>query len=270
MHIVSTIIIQLFKDKKVALLVNSGIVAGLILLFASFMPVISERAEDYEALLSSFPPALTDALGIETFDFATLEAFLSVEFYSIMWPIIMISFVAGLAAFMIAGEIENGTIEHILATPIPRWKIFLAKYIGGVEMILVFTAITAYFSVPAAILIDIPYSITASGFIFILTSLFSVAVFSIGMLFSATFSERGKAALITSGILAGMYAMNIVSTIVEQLEWLQYGSFFYYFDYEAALVSHSISGASVAVFVGTIILASAIGGYIFTKRDITT
>jgi ABC-2 type transport system permease protein len=238
-------------------------------MFVGMYPTVLEQADKLEGLVEAYPEAFLKALGIESFTFDTIEKFLGVEYYSIFWPIAMIVLVIGLAGSAIAREIENGTIEHTLAKPIGRQKIFISKYIGGFLVIAIFTFISVYSIIPNAAMFGIEYNAAAQFATFELAMLAALAVYSLAMMFSAIFSEKGMVSLVMGVGMIFMYIVNIASKLIHQIEWLQYTSFFYYFDYDTALTEGVVNTASVFVFIEVAIVAFIIGILWFEKRDIS-
>jgi ABC-2 type transport system permease protein len=239
-------------------------------MFVGMYPTVLEQADKLEGLVEAYPEAFLKAFGIESFTFDTIEKFLGVEYYSIFWPIAMIVLVIGLAGSAIAREIENGTIEYTLAKPISRQGIFISKYIGGALVVAIFTFISVYSIVPTATIAGIDYNAAAQFAVFSLGLLAALAVYSLAMMFSAIFSEKGMVSLVMGLIMIFMYIVNIASKLIHQVEWLQYTSFFYYFDYDAALTEGVINMSSLFIFVEVIIITTIIGILWFDKRDIST
>ncbi|MFH1711684.1 MAG: ABC transporter permease subunit [Patescibacteria group bacterium] len=264
------IILQTIKDKKISIIMYGAGMFLLMLLFTSMYPTILAEADKFEELFSAYPESFMQAFGVDDFKFDTIEKFLSVEYYSIMWPIAMIVLMISLAGAAIAGEIENGTIEHALAKPIERWQLFLSKYLGGLIVVLIFTFVSVFTVFPAALITGIDVNFKAQVLIFILSMFFSTAVYSLGMMFTTIFSEKGRVSLVMGVSMLIMYVLSIASKLIEQLEWLQYTSLFYYFDYDKALVEHAIGAGDLVVFVEIIVLSLIVSLLWFERRDITT
>lgn len=263
-----TIMIQILKKRKMTLLGYSIGMFLIVLMFAAFYPTILEQADKFEELISVYPEAMLQVFGIDSFRFDTIEKFLAIEYYSIIWPIAMIVLALGLSGSAIAGEIERGTIEHLLAKPIARWKLFLSKYAGGALVLLIFTTVSVFSIIPAAALLNIEFDLVAQLSILVISILFALATYSIGMLFSVIASEKGRVSLISGSIMIVMYILNLASTLIEKVEWLQYFSLFHYYDYNAALVDSSISPINILAFLFVIAATSMLAIYWFEKRDI--
>lgn len=75
---------------------------------------------------------------------------------------------------------------------------------------------------------------------------------------------------ITGGILIIMYALNVFSAFQESIENIKFASFFYYYDFSAAVVHNQLDTLNIAVFLAVGIITSAAAAIIFIKRDIAT
>ena len=172
------------------------------------------------------------------------------------------------ASAQFAGEIEKGTIETMLAQPISRLKFFFSKYFAGLIYIVSFTLISVYCVIPLAAIHDVSYSTSNLNKIAALALLFAVAVFSLGMLSSTIFSEKGRANFAVGGLLILMYVANVISAFKDSLKDLKYVSFFHYFDYSGALVRGVLEAKAIWVFLGVAIAATIMAAIWFRQRDI--
>lgn len=256
------------KDRRISLLIYS--ISGMLFLwmYVAMFPSISEQAASYNDILKTMPESLLKAFGISDFSLSSIENFVGVEHFSIVWPLIVIAFAISIASFSIAREIEQGSIEFVLSRPVSRLKIFFGRYLAGVMMITVFTIVSILSIIPLAHLHGVSYQLSHFVTIGILGLLFGLAVLSIAFMLSAFFSEKSKVSMASGGILVLMYVFNLVSALKENLANLKYASFFYYFDYADALIRNIISHQSIWVFVIVSLVCTLVGAWWFTKRDV--
>lgn len=264
-----TIFLSTIKDRRISLIIYCIAGIALLWIYVALFPSIQAQAENFKDLMSNFPEGFLKAFGIEDgFSLTTLESFLAVEQFSFVWPIIVIILLVPLAASGIAGEVEKGTAEIVLARPVSRRNIFAGRYLAGVFTLVVFTVFSVFSVVPLAELHNIDYAFGNYITIAITGFLFGIAVFSVGMLLSAISSERSRVYMGVGGMLIVMYVLNLVSALKDNLGNLRYLSFFHYFDPTQALVHNTISGVAILVFVAAIIICSLAGAILFSKRDI--
>ena len=240
-------------------------------MYVSLFPFIQEQAEELKKALDVYPESFMQAFGIENQQllFEKLDNFLAAEYYSFIWPIMVIALLISLGGYSIAGEVEKGTMETLLAQPISRVKLFFEKYLAGLFIFIIFVIVSVFAVVPLAEAYNIDYQFNHYITVAILGFMFGLAIFSIASLLSAIFSEKGKAYFITAGIIIVMYVLNIMATLKESLVDLKYFSFFYYYDYTKALFDNQIDDLAFWVFLGVSVVCTALAVFWFSKRDIS-
>jgi ABC-2 type transport system permease protein len=258
------------KDRKLSLFIYSLSMVGITEIYMALFPTFSSRQDEMSKLLDLYPEQMFKALGMDksNFTLTKIESFLATEQYSLTWPIIVIIMAISFAGTQLAGEIEKGTIETLLSQPISRLKLYFSKYFAGVIYLTTFTLVSVYAVVPLAAIHNVSYNLANIHKMAALGLLFGIAIYSIAMLASSIFSEKGKSNFAVGGALILMYVANIVSAFKDNLKNLKYVSFFHYYDYSAALVKGTVEAKSVWVFLGVIVVATILGAIWFSRRDI--
>ena len=263
-----TIFIRTIKDKKVFIIAYCLFAVLMMFMYVGMYPSIRDKAAEFNQLMENYPKEFFKAFNIETISFDKIENFLALENYSIIWPIMVMFMMISLAGYGIAREIEKGTAEILLAKPISRLKVYFTRYLTGAIVLLFFTVVSVFSVIPLAEIYNVDYALGNHVKIFVLSFLLGLAVFSVSLMFSAMFSEKGKVYALTGGLLLLMYVTNLISNLKENFENLQYTSFFYYYDVNSALIENNMDKLSVCVFVGVTIVCTTIGAIWFNKRDI--
>src|SRR5690606_10548497 len=147
----------LFKKtftSKFGLLIGFTILSTLfVLLYVGIFPSMSAQAENFDVLLQAYPEAFLKVFAIDANSlFVSLEPTVASYHFSMIWPLMMIVMAVMLALGLFASEIENRSIETLLALPVSRAKIFIAKYLAGAALMVIFTLISAYVTIPFAAL----------------------------------------------------------------------------------------------------------------------
>ncbi len=265
------IILQTIRNKRVALI---GFTVGgilIALLYVSLYPSLAKQSDQLDQLMKTFPKEMLKAFNTDsiTVIFKSLEGFFSVEDFGLMWPLLTAFFVASIAIGAgIAGEIEKGTMETVLSLPVSRAKIFWGKYCAGTALFAAYSIITI-FCVPAfALLFNLHPNWSRFGLFGLIAFLFGMALFSISMVLSSLFSDKGKGYAIVAGMLVAMYAVNIVSELLLSLDKLKYLSFFHYYRPAGPLVDGKIDTLSIAVFASVTVVCSIIALWQWLRRDV--
>lgn len=265
------LIARTIKSNRTALIANILICVLFVWMYVVFFPTMLDQAEELAAAFQGYPQSFLEAFNVE-FEhmFSTLEGFLATEHFSFVWPIILIILVLSYGGGAIAGEVDRGTIEVLLAQPLSRLRIYGAKVLSGILILLTFVFVSNLSVIPLAELYNLDYQLANWLTVSVLGFLFGLAIFGVCMLFSSFFSTRGKAASLTGGVIIIMYALNVVSKFKESVEGLKYLSFFHYFDSNAALIHNQIDILNVLVLLAVGVMALIIGAIVFEKRDIAT
>ncbi len=257
------------RDRRLSLLAFCLGGLGLVILYSSIFPSIQQQSQAFQQAFKSLPEGLSKAFGIDASIYTSLTGYLGVELFSITWPIIAMFLVISTAGSALAGEVERRTMGLLLSSPVSRTVIYWSKYLAGMVGFLLFVLFSLGSIFPIALVMGINAPLHVFTPVIGLASLFGLAVYSIAMMLSSLFNERGKVYAATAGIVALMYVANIVASLQDKVSWLKYASFFYYFNYAEVLRGTHINARSLAVFLGTIIIASLAGWGIFIQKNLS-
>lgn len=263
------LVTQIFRKRGKSLLVYIAIAVALAWMMIAVFPSFSEGAEELQEAFASYPEVFLEAVDVDlAVMLSDLEGFLAAEQYSIMWPLVTIVFALSLGGTAIAGEIETGTLDFLLAQPISRVRVYGGKFIAGLVLIALFTVLTVLSVIPLAKLYGLEVILEAHALMALLGFLFGMAIYAVSLMLSSLFSTRARVFSVAAGVLLSMYAADVVASLKESLSNLKYFSFFHYFDHNAALIDRSISGETVLVFLAVSLTCLIVGGVVFARRDI--
>ncbi len=262
---------RMIRDKYKAFIAYSVSTIALMEMYVALFPSIKQQSTQIDQMMRSFPPELFSAMNIDasSLSFSTLESYMSTEYMSFLWPILAIIFAISIAHYISINEVDRGTIETLASLPTSRIRIFVERYFAGLLLLAAFTAISLLGIIPLAGIHEINYVLanylTAAGGSF----LFAWAIYSLAILISVLFSEKGKASMVTGGIVTLMYVLSIIASLKDSLKNLQYFSFFHYFNGTDLLAKNTVPGYMVIALGGFAIIASIVALMIFRKRDLS-
>lgn len=213
---------------------------------------------------------LSDSIGsfVGTSDMFSPIGYLNSQLYFITLPILFILLSVTLANSLLNKEERRGTLELLLARPISRSSLLLAKAVtGGVVMAIlgIVTFLTVWLCSWAAHM-DI-----AAGYLLLTTVamvLFSGAFGALAfMLFAASRPTRRLAIPVAVLISFGGYILASLSGLVHGLDWAAKLLPYHYYNPGAMLHGHLSIGLVIyvlAIYVGSLLIA-LLG---FRRRDI--
>lgn len=260
---------RIFKDRWIALLSYLLGSVGLVFLYVALLPMVQESQVQVQEVLKSMPEGLLKAFGIVGVDLNSLEALLAMKHFNLVWPALLIFLLVSFAGGVIAGEIENRTIEITLASAKSRTKIFLGKYLSGIIYMAIFVVVSVLSAIPIAKFYGYDYSAHNYYTLMYLSLGLGFAVYGISFLLSSIFSSRSRVYAVSGLLYIAMYVLFIVVELNQSLENLKYLSFFYYYGVNDALIFDKLSSTSMIVFILCGLIPSIAALQIFNKRDIS-
>jgi len=261
---------RIWRDRLMPLVAYSVGGIALVWLYIALLPTVQQSQVQMQEILKTMPEGLLKAFGMSGVDLGSLETLLAMKQYNMVWPLLLIFLVVSIAGGIIAGEIENRTIEITLAAPKSRAEVFLGKYLAGFIYMIIFVAATTLCTIPLAELHNCQYQAANYFTLFYLSLAFGWAVWGISIFLSSIFSSRGRVYSIFGIIYVVMYVLFIVTTLKESWKNLEYLSFFYYYNYNDALIHNHLGRLEMLVFLVVAIVFSLAGFIAFKKRDIAT
>ncbi len=256
-----------FRTRWLSLTILSLAGFGFALMYIAMFPSIQSQADQLSQLTAAMGDALK-AIGIQDLGFSTLEGFISIEYFTIVWPILAFALISSWAGGMLAGEIETGTMGRLLSLPLGRQRIFWSKYATALLGLIIFSTISILACIPAAAAYDISFNAYHFWLTYALCMLFGWAFLSLGMLVSAAVSERSKVVMAVCGLAILMYVATAAAGLKDSLAWLKHLSFFSYLDVQNLLVKGQWQWETIVIFVVFSLICSIAAAIIFQKRDI--
>jgi ABC-2 type transport system permease protein len=211
-------------------------------------------------------PAIQLLLGKLMID-NSFESYLSIKALTFMgW--IACGFAAWLAASFLAGEIDHKTIDLLLAQPVRRGRLILARY-AALALTSAIIAIAALAGTIVAVkALNIETSVPWLAYTMACMGILTLAFGAMSLFISACMSDGRKAVLTSLGVMVLMYFMETVGSVVDLLGPIRYLSLFHYARYNEILMTRTMSLTDIGVMLAVAVIFVALAGYVFRRRDI--
>lgn len=235
----------------------------------------------FGGLYTSVYPQVADQMGeladlpiyqIMGLSLITYEGYLAstvISYLSILLGVYAI--IAGTAT--LAGEEEDGTLELLVTTHLPRWQIVTAKVIALVVVALLALVIGGVGSMLAFNAVADQVETAITGMNVFMAVLYSwpvvVAFMTISLFAGALLPSRRIALMVMTLIFVVSYFGKNVAGMAESLEWLKPLSLFTYFSTDASVFSEGPAAADIAVLVGVSLCFFLLALWAFERRDLT-
>ena len=242
-------------------------VCSFIVLSISFYASFKGQAQQLNDVLNNLPQTARSFF-TDNSDFLSPEGFLSARLYYLMLPLLLGVLAIGLGGGLISREEESGTLELLLARPISRTKLLIAKGVAGLIILsgVCLAALITTLIVSRLVGIEVGVSniMAATLYSALLALVFGTVAFTISAIGrGAHFASVGFASLI--GL--GSYLMSSLAGTVHWLVWpaklLPYN---YYRPSETLIGNYHWHNA--AILLSVIIILGLISWASFRGRDI--
>jgi ABC-2 type transport system permease protein len=201
--------------------------------FAGYIIVLYPQFAEPMAAMNLEDISIYQLLG-DFSDFASFTGFVSAEVLTFL-PLLLAIYAIINGTSTLAGEEDNGTLESIMALPLPRWQLVMSKAIAlGLALLIVLLIVGAAMAVAITTL---PADVDAAGVssadlivvaLAIWPLVFFFAMFSLFL--GAVAPNRRTAAVIATVLLVFGYFGNNLASMADWLERIQPLFPFYYLD----------------------------------------
>jgi ABC-2 type transport system permease protein len=261
---------------KTMLRKNRGSIIGysigtslFLFMIVQVYPMVLENEEAMNEMLKAYPEALLTAFGMNENTLSALEGFLSVQYFSLMFLIIVSIFTILMTTKLISRLVDTGSMAYLLSVPISRVKIITTMifvFLTGLACILVSNFLVGYlgaFTLEKGEL-DIAryFQLNAGGFFLF----YAIGGYSI--LFSAICNDEKRALALSGGLTMLFYMTNLLGNLNESFEVLKSVSLFTLFDSASIASGEKDIAIPVLAFflIGTTCYTLAI--YLFKRRNL--
>ncbi len=248
----------------------------LILIYALFAvwlyPTVHKSIADIIVYYNTLPEAMKAIVGMEGVDLNALEfspeLYITIEFMAV-WPAIL-SFYAIFAGVGIAREAEHGTLELLLAQPISRFSVLMARLGTFLIGVLVIAGASLLGLILGGLIVNETINLTTMSMVLFTAMLLVIAIGSYTIFFACLFLEQRKAFLASGVLTALAYIINFIVPVLDPaFKWLRNLSLFYYFKPEPIVRTGLLDGAAIIIYASTAIINLLAAIFIFQRRDIS-
>jgi len=262
------IALKVLRDQRRALLYwGIGLIA-MAAMMALVYPSI-KGISAFNEYIDNLPEAMKQMFGASLADYTSPTGYFSAELFSIMVPLLFLIYGIGAGAGAIAGEEEKGTMDFLLANPVPRWKIVVAKFgamTAGLALLGVFFWVgIAVFVKIEGIELDLFKTAEATFNALMVALVFS----SLALLLGCLKGNKGMSLGIASGVAVLTYLLNTVGAMVEGLKDYRYVSPFYHY-LQPDVLRNGFDAGHLFVLIGLVVVFFVLSIPAFIRRDVGT
>ena len=260
------VFLKSLRDQRRSLLFWSVGLVALALYLAFFYPTV-QNLPDLNKILEQAPKGITALIGGQILDYTSPTGYLNLELFSMMLPILLLVYTIGSGSGAIAGEEEKGTLEFLLASPLPRWRVVAQKAGVMVAGVVIISAIFLAGLVIGATAVDMKI-----GFVNLLAATFSTVLVALDFGMLALFlgclrGSRGMSLGISAALAVATYFLNSLGALVDSLKDFRLLSPFYH-NVDPNPLVNGLSLEHTLVLAGIALVFFTLSIPAFERRDI--
>ncbi len=251
----------LHDQRKLTFWIGIGLIAAALYTTLLF-PTIRDIS-GFEDFIEELPEFILSLIG-GALQFTTPEGYLNTQPFSVLAPLLMLSYAVVRGSGLIAGEEEAHTMDQLLANPISRVSLIAQKSLGMLTVLatLLWASILVG-TLIAGFLVDLWKLAQIVFSLFLLGAAAGLLSAGIG----AATGRRGNAAGLTTGVLVAGWLFNAIQQLAAVLEWTRFISLFWYYNGNNILLN-GIVGWQALALAGVGAVSIAVGAYVFQQRDL--
>jgi ABC-2 type transport system permease protein len=232
-------------------------------MFVGLSPAYSDF--DLEAIFSDFPQQFTEGFGMAAMD--TLAGLLAVELYQFGWLLVLGLYLAYTAASLVAGDVETGRMDTLLAAPISRMRLVGEEFLSLLVPILAVNVVTPIVLYIGSLVIDDPLDIANLVALHAFAVPYLLCCAAVGFAFSVFLGNESLAQNASVGVLVVAFLVETVF-IGTDLEFLGVLTPMNYFDPTEILVNGTYDIAGGAILLAAAVVLVLAGQWRFRRMDI--
>lgn len=243
-----------------------GLIA-MVVLQLSVYPSVADSAAGMQALVDAWPESLRSAFGLD--EYGTGPGYLNAELFSLIIPLALIAIALGAAAAATAGEEERGTADLLLAQPIDRATLLLARAAALVVAVTLAATVTAIAIGVGSPLVDLALPTADLVAATVMTALLAILFGFVGLLLGAITGHRAAALGGAMGLALAAFLLNVLAPLAGWLEpWQDASPFHWAIGNRPLTNGMDWAMAGLVVAVSAVLLIATVWSY--DRRDIST
>ncbi|MFK7694134.1 permease [Paenibacillus sp. HJGM_3] len=251
----SLVLFRALLKRNTKLIAGYGIGSSLyLLMMAAIFPSIKTALEAKMELYEDMPEGFRAAFGMENgMAIQNVTDVLSMQYYSLIFLLLMTLFTLSLAGKMLAHFMEQGSMAYLLSAPIRRTTVLgtlMAVFLTGLFIVI---ALNVLFSFAGGWLVGEPIG-NGGAFLtlHVMGFLLFAAVGGYCFLLAVLTGDERKTVAYAGGLTLVFYALDLIGKLSDTFASKRYASVFYWFQPNEIL-------DGTASFLNAVLVYAAIG-----------
>lgn len=257
------------KTKLNSVLVWSGSIAALILLFMSIFTAFAGQSDLFSSLMDSFPKELLVAFGMVDMDFSTVLGYFALLFVFVQ---ICLAIQAANYGFgLVSVEETEWTADFLLSKPVGRCTIMTSKLLAALTALLITNIVMWVSSFVFVNIFRSGQEIATKPFVLLLASglLFQLFFLTVGMLISQLVRRIRSVTPYAMGLVFGLYILNVFGDMAGEKS-LEVISPFNHFTPSTIINQAAWDLPQVSISIAIIVVSLVVSYILYRRRNIAS
>ncbi|UCD29786.1 MAG: hypothetical protein JSV03_04695 [Planctomycetota bacterium] len=230
----------------------------------------NEKVKMFLSFLELLPSVFKTALGGEELQATNVSGLIAIGYQHPLVLILYMLFAVGVPTRLLAGEVQNGTMELILSLSATKTQVYVCAGILTIVGMFALVLVMLLGTYVGTSLYRFDEEIPLYPFfrIAIIGGLLASAVGAISLLAAALFRRRSTAVGVTVAYLVVNYFACLVAELWPGMEFLGPTTLFWYIDGPKILHQSTWPLSDISVLTSILVTAAVAGGLIWQRRDL--
>lgn len=257
------------KTKLNSVLVWSGSITALILVFMSLFTAFAGQSDLFSSLMDSFPKELLVAFGMVDMDFTTVLGYFALLFVFVQ--ICLAIQAANYGIGLVSVEETEWTADFLLSKPVGRTTIMTSKLLAALTALLITNIVMWISSFIFVSIFRAGQEIAYKPLILLLLSglVFQLFFLTVGMLISQLVKRIRSVTPYAMGLVFGLYILNVFGDMVGEKS-LEVISPFNHFTPSAIVTKAVWDLPQVSISIAFIIVSLVASYILYQRRNIAS
>ncbi|MBR2431561.1 MAG: DUF2705 family protein [Clostridia bacterium] len=260
-----TLFLHELRTNRIALIIWSAAISFMIGVCVIIYPEMSSQMGDISAMFADMG-AFSDAFGMDKLNFGEFMGYFGVECGNTL-GLGGALFAAILGSGALAKEETGHTAEFLLTHPISRTKIITSKLLSSAVQILILNVAVIAVTVICTLTVGVEADAGAMALLFLAYFLLQLEIMAITFALSAFM--RGGELGVGLGIVFGMYFLNILANLTEDLKFIKFITPYGYADGAHIVPEKTLEIKYLAVGTVMAVAGIVIAYWKYRKKDIS-
>jgi ABC-2 type transport system permease protein len=226
-----------------------------------------EAMGDIQQMIDKLPPAIREFFASSELNIGTAEGFLNLEFFTFIAPLLVLAYTVVVAGGATAGEEERGTMDLLLANPIPRWRVVVEKAAAFAIGTTVIVAIMWVGAAAAATAVGVDLDLGRLAQALASVLLLGLALGGLALALGAITGRRWLSAGVSLMVVIAGFFLNGLGALIDWLEpWRPISPFYHYIANDPLV--NGLDAGNVLVLLGWAVVGGIVAVLAFERRDL--